>query len=188
MMIALAVVLWGLAWIALAFAGVAIFAWLSPLLGVAGAAAMTAAIFLVLVAIGGLWLAYRLAQAKRSALVTLAGRAPPPRCSASPHGGRCWRSASAARWPHSSLVSSRRVSKAPMAASAKSRAAGRNDSSVWSIAVWIVAAAAALFILDFASAILLPTAYACILALLLAPIARGFSRLIGDGLRRSSPC
>lgn len=64
---------------------------------------------------------------------------------------------------------------------AKAKTAGNPDLSAWSIAVWIIAAAAALFVLDFASAILLPTAYACILALLLAPIARGFSRLIGDG-------
>lgn len=55
------------------------------------------------------------------------------------------------------------------------------DASSWSIGLWIIAIAAALFVLDFASAILLPTAYACILALVLAPVARGFSRLIGDG-------
>ncbi len=49
------------------------------------------------------------------------------------------------------------------------------------MALWLIALAALLFILDFGSAILLPTAYACILALVLAPIARGFSRFIGDG-------
>lgn len=53
----------------------------------------------------------------------------------------------------------------------------------WGVALWIVALAATLFILDFASAILLPTAYAIVLALVLAPIARTLSRLrIPDGV------
>lgn len=67
----------------------------------------------------------------------------------------------------------------------QAKAVKRNGTSgidsAWGLAVWIVGIAATLFVLDFASAILLPTAYACILALVLAPIARGFSRLIGDG-------
>ena len=56
-----------------------------------------------------------------------------------------------------------------------------NAASVRS-ALWVIAAAAIIFILDFGSAILLPTAYAVVLALVLAPIARFFSRYIGDGL------
>lgn len=53
----------------------------------------------------------------------------------------------------------------------------------WGVALWIIALAAILFILDFASAILLPTAYAIILSLVLAPIARAMSRLrIPDGV------
>lgn len=47
----------------------------------------------------------------------------------------------------------------------------------WGVALWVIAGAAALFILDFASAILLPTAYAIVLSLVLAPIARGLTRL-----------
>jgi hypothetical protein len=69
-MIVLAVILWGLSWIALAFAGVAIFAWLSPALGIAGAAAATAALSLVLAAIGWLWLAHRFAQARQNSIVS----------------------------------------------------------------------------------------------------------------------
>lgn len=53
----------------------------------------------------------------------------------------------------------------------------------WGIALWIIALGAILFILDFASAILLPTAYAIVLSLVLAPIARTLSRLrIPDGI------
>ena len=53
----------------------------------------------------------------------------------------------------------------------------------WGVALWIIAIAAILFILDFASAILLPTAYAIVLSLVLAPIARGLSRLrIPEGI------
>lgn len=59
---------------------------------------------------------------------------------------------------------------------------GALDSS-WGVALWIIAIAAILFILDFGSAILLPTAYAIILALVLAPVARGLSYLrMGDGI------
>lgn len=53
----------------------------------------------------------------------------------------------------------------------------------WGVALWIVAIGAILFILDFAAAILLPTAYAIVLSLVLAPIARTLSRLrIPDGI------
>ncbi len=53
----------------------------------------------------------------------------------------------------------------------------------WGVALWIIALGAILFILDFASAILLPTAYAIVLSLVLAPIARTLSRLrIPDGI------
>jgi len=53
----------------------------------------------------------------------------------------------------------------------------------WGVALWAIAFAAILFILDFASAILLPTAYAIVLSLVLAPIARVLSRLrIPEGL------
>ncbi|MFT3809692.1 MAG: AI-2E family transporter [Micropepsaceae bacterium] len=53
----------------------------------------------------------------------------------------------------------------------------------WGVALWVVALAAVLFILDFAAAILLPTAYAIVLALVLSPIARTLSRLrIPDGI------
>ena len=55
-----------------------------------------------------------------------------------------------------------------------------NAASVRS-ALWVIAAAAIIFLLDFGSAILLPTAYAVVLALVLAPIARWFARFIGDG-------
>jgi predicted PurR-regulated permease PerM len=56
----------------------------------------------------------------------------------------------------------------------------RFDTS-WGVALWLIALAAVLFVLDFASAILLPTAYAIVLALVLAPIARGLTRLkLGD--------
>ncbi len=47
----------------------------------------------------------------------------------------------------------------------------------WGVALWIIAIGAGLFILDFASAILLPTAYAIVLSLVLAPVARGLTRL-----------
>jgi predicted PurR-regulated permease PerM len=53
----------------------------------------------------------------------------------------------------------------------------------WGVALWAIAIAALLFILDFASAILLPTAYAIVLSLVLAPVARGLTRLhIPEGL------
>lgn len=62
----------------------------------------------------------------------------------------------------------------------KSRA-NSNETS-WGIALWAIALAAMLFILDFGATILLPTAYAIVLALVLAPIARGLARFgIGDG-------
>lgn len=51
----------------------------------------------------------------------------------------------------------------------------------YTFVLWIVAAAAIIFMLDFGSAILLPTAYAVVLALVLAPIARRLSYTIGDG-------
>lgn len=47
----------------------------------------------------------------------------------------------------------------------------------WGVALWVIAIAATLFILDFASAILLPTANAIILSLVLAPVARVLTRL-----------
>ncbi len=53
----------------------------------------------------------------------------------------------------------------------------------WGVALWAIAIAAILFVLDFASAILLPTAYAIVLSLVLAPIARTLSRLgLPDGV------
>jgi predicted PurR-regulated permease PerM len=53
----------------------------------------------------------------------------------------------------------------------------------WGVALWAIAIAAILFVLDFASAILLPTAYAIVLSLVLAPIARALTRLyLPDGL------
>lgn len=53
----------------------------------------------------------------------------------------------------------------------------------WGVALWVIALGAILFILDFASAILLPTAYAIVLSLVLAPIARTLSRLrLPDGV------
>ena len=62
----------------------------------------------------------------------------------------------------------------------RSRTSGFETS--WGIALWAIAIAAILFILDFGATILLPTAYAIVLALVLAPIARGLARLgIGDG-------
>lgn len=61
-------------------------------------------------------------------------------------------------------------------------AAGSRFETSWGVALWAIALAAILFILDFASAILLPTAYAIVLALVLAPIARALARLgLGDG-------
>lgn len=64
-MIAVVIVVWGAAWTALAFMAVAIFAGLSGPLGVAGAAGVTAAIFLVLAILGGLLISYRMAMARQ---------------------------------------------------------------------------------------------------------------------------
>ena len=62
------------------------------------------------------------------------------------------------------------------------KSAGSQFETSWGVALWAIAVAAVLFILDFAATILLPTAYAIVLALVLAPIARALSRLkIGDG-------
>lgn len=62
------------------------------------------------------------------------------------------------------------------------RARAASGDTSWGIALWAIAIAAILFILDFGGTILLPTAYAIVLALVLAPIARGLARLgIGDG-------
>ncbi|MCC6919325.1 MAG: AI-2E family transporter [Alphaproteobacteria bacterium] len=62
------------------------------------------------------------------------------------------------------------------------KSAGSQFETSWGVALWAIAAAAILFLLDFAATILLPTAYAIVLALVLAPIARALSRLkIGDG-------
>lgn len=56
-------------------------------------------------------------------------------------------------------------------------------STSWGVALWIIAIAATLYILNFASAILLPTAFALVLSLVLAPIARALSSLrLNDGL------
>ena len=71
-----------------------------------------------------------------------------------------------------------------MAVRALKNAAGSGSQfeTSWGVALWAIALAAVLFVLDFASTILLPTAYAIVLALVLAPIARALSRLkIGDG-------
>jgi len=62
------------------------------------------------------------------------------------------------------------------------RAGGSRFETSWGVALWANAIAEVLFVLDFASAILLPTAYAIVLALVLAPIARALTKLrLGDG-------
>ncbi len=63
------IALWGALWIALASFAYAIFALLAPPLGVAGAAALTGAIFLVLAAAGGAIARSRVEAAKRNALL-----------------------------------------------------------------------------------------------------------------------
>lgn len=68
-----------------------------------------------------------------------------------------------------------------MAATADRAKIESGDRASARTALWVIAAAALLFILDFGSAILLPTAYAVVLALVLAPIARWMSKYIGDG-------
>lgn len=57
------------------------------------------------------------------------------------------------------------------------RRQGSMFETSWGVALWAIAIAAILFVLDFASAILLPTAYAIVLSLVLAPIARTLTRL-----------
>jgi predicted PurR-regulated permease PerM len=61
-------------------------------------------------------------------------------------------------------------------------AGGSRFETSWGVALWAIAIAAVLFVLDFASAILLPTAFAIVLALVLAPIARALALTgMGDG-------
>lgn len=62
------IALWGALWIALGLFAFAIYAALAPSLGVAGAAAVTGGIFLVLAAVIGLVAKSRLEAAKRNAL------------------------------------------------------------------------------------------------------------------------
>ncbi len=47
----------------------------------------------------------------------------------------------------------------------------------WGAAIWIIAFAAALYVLSFAGPILLPTVFAVVLALVLSPVARALARL-----------
>jgi nitric oxide reductase large subunit len=68
-MAVVAIVLLGAFWIALGFLGFAIFILLAPLTGVPGAAAITAAIFLVLVAFGALLLSRKIESARQTALL-----------------------------------------------------------------------------------------------------------------------
>lgn len=64
-----AIILLGAFWIALGFAAFAVFALLTPLAGLPGAAAITAGIFMVIVALGALLLARKVESARRTAML-----------------------------------------------------------------------------------------------------------------------
>lgn len=64
-----ALVLLGAFWIALGFFAFALYALMAPFTGVAGAAAITAAIFMVVVAFGALLLTRKLESARRTAML-----------------------------------------------------------------------------------------------------------------------